>query len=98
MRSHTNGPAMVKTIPPAIRLHVEGKWELLSALDNRFNVGQRGWQSVIKHYCSSVNGSPYWMLLEYATTPTVCAYCGVDMPESIVALFKLQNWDVIRSI
>ena len=77
---------------PTVVLYTEGKWELLDATHNRFNVGIRGWQSVIKHRCDT-SGSPYWMLLERPDTPTVCVYCSLPMPAGIVALFKLQNWD-----
>ena len=83
-------------IPPAKVLHSEEGWELLDATTGRFNTGVRGWQSVIKHYCSNINGSPYWMLLEWHNTPTMCAYCKKDMPAGIVALFKLQNMETIR--
>jgi hypothetical protein len=76
-------------------LHKDGDWQLLDATDGRYNVGQRAWQSVIKHWCHS-KGSPYWMLLEHASTPTCCVYCKTAMPDSIVALFKLQNWECIR--
>ena len=87
---------IVSTIPPTPQLYAEGKWEILDATNNRFNVGQRGWQSVIKHNCSNINGSPYWMLLEWHSTPTRCNYCDEEMPPSIVCLFKLQNMDAMR--
>ena len=83
-------------IPLTKRLYYEGKWELLDATMNRFNVGQRGWQSVIKHYCPNINGSPYWMLLEWHNTPTRCNYCNEEMPASIVCLFKFQNMEAMR--
>ena len=85
---------MVST--PAIKLHREGKWELLDATNDRYNVGQRGWQSVIKHYCPTIMGSPYWMLLEWHDSPTICTYCKEEMPLSIVCLFKLHNMEVMR--
>ena len=91
---------MRSTRQPSIVLHKEGRWELLDAAKNRFNVGNPGryWQSVIKHWCtpSMVEGSPYWMLLEYANTPTVCIYCKEPIPDSIVVMFKFMNWECIR--
>ena len=79
-------------------LYTENKWELIDATTGRFNVGTRlpGWQSVIKHHCNNINGQPYWMLLEFWNTPTVCPYCTEDMPLGIVALFKLQNMEAMR--
>ena len=81
---------------PPIILHKEGKWELQAASNNRFNVGGRGWKSVIKHTCKLEPASHYWMLLEHACSPTRCFYCSEPIPESIVCLFKLQNWECIR--
>ena len=77
-------------------LHTENKWELIDATTGRFNVGTRGWQSVIKHHCKNINGQPYWMLLEFWSTPTVCPYCTEEMPVGIVALFKFMNWECIK--
>ena len=77
-------------------LHKEGNWELLDATKNRFNVGPREWQSVIRHLCPHTPSSPYWMLLEYSDSRTFCTYCKEDMPVGIVCLFKLQNWESIR--
>lgn len=77
-------------------LHQDGSWKLLSTETTWVLVSCQGWQSVIKHHCGALKGSPYWMLLEHATSPTKCAYCHEQMPEGIVALFKLQNWEVIR--
>ncbi|KKL11717.1 hypothetical protein LCGC14_2542990 [marine sediment metagenome] len=87
-----------RQIPPAKVLHTEDNWELLDATTGRYNTGRpgRGWQSVIKHHCSNINGSPYWMLLECHSTPTRCNYCNEEMPPSIVALFKLQNMEAMR--
>ena len=76
-------------------LFKEGKWQLLDATNGRYNVGTRGWQSVIKHWCD-VQGSPYWMLIERHDAPTRCVYCKEAMPDSIVALFKLQNEESMR--
>ncbi len=86
---------------PAKVLHTEDNWELLDATTGRYNTGMprrgwRGWQSVIKHHCSNINGAPYWMLLECHETPTRCNYCNEEMPLSIVALFKLQNMEAMR--
>ena len=77
---------------PQIILHQEGKWSLLEATRSNYYAGQIGWNSVIKHYCDK-NENPYWMLLEKYDTPTICLYCNEDMPASIVALFKFQNWE-----
>ncbi len=76
-------------------LFKEGDWQLLEASKGRYNVGPRGWQSVIKHWCI-LKGSPYWMLLEHHDTPTRCVYCKEAMPDSIVALFKFQNMEAMR--
>jgi hypothetical protein len=77
-------------------LFKEGDWMLLDTQHGRaYNTGPRGWQSVIKHWCI-LNGSPYWMLLERHDTPTRCVYCKVDMPDSIVCLFKLQNEEAMQ--
>ena len=84
-------------IPPAMVLHTKDSWELLDATTNRFHTGVgRGWQSVIKHHCDKLQGAPYWMLLEWHSTPTRCNYCSEEMPASIVCLFKLQNMDAMR--
>ena len=80
----------------AVVLHEEEGWQLLDATNDRYNVGQRGWHSVIKHYCPNINGAPYWMLLEQHSTPTRCNYCDEEMPPSIVCLFKFQNMEVMR--
>ena len=80
----------------AVILHTEGDWQLVDATTGRFEAGTRGWQSVIKHHCSNIHGQPYWMLLEFWSTPTVCPYCTEEIPLGIVALFKLQNMEVIR--
>lgn len=77
-------------------LHKEGRWELLDATDNSFNVGPLQWESVIRHHCLRAPGSPYWMLLEKSTTPTRCYYCKSNMPVAIICLFKLQNWERIK--
>ncbi len=77
-------------------LFEEGNWSLLDATERRFNTGPREWQSVIKHHCPNTPGSPYWMLLEWVWSPTRCVYCKENMPEGIVCLFKLQNWEIIR--
>ena len=84
------------TIPHADVLHTEGKWELVDATNNKYYTGVLDWQSVIRHYCDALNLSyPYWMLLERAGDPTRCEHCRTPIPESIVALFKLQNWEYI---
>ena len=84
-------------IPPTKVLHTEDGWELLDAKSGRYNTGrERGWQSVIKHYCANINGSPYWMLLEYHDAPTLCKYCKEEMPPGIVALFKFHNMEAMR--
>lgn len=77
-------------------LYEEGTWRLMSTENNAYLAAHEGWKSVIRHYCSNVSGIPYWMLLEYADSPTQCTYCCQTMPVGIVALFKLQNWDVIK--
>ncbi len=94
---------MIKMTSPSLNtrkprrvLFEEGNWELLDATENKFNVGPREWQSVIRHHCPKARGSPYWMLLEWSWSPTICTYCKEDMPVGIVALFKLQNWEIIR--
>lgn len=84
-------------VPPAVVLHTEEGWELLDATTGRYNLGaKRGWQSVIKHYCANINGSPYWMLIERHSTTTRCNYCNEEMPASIVCLFKFQNMEAMR--
>jgi hypothetical protein len=75
-------------------LHEEGKWSLLRTKMQTI-VGHQGWKSVIRHDCDT-NGSPYWMLLEWHTSPTCCVYCKEDMPDGIVALFKFLNSEVMR--
>ena len=75
-------------------LHREGKWTMVATQLHTI-VGHQGWKSVIRHDCETV-GSPYWMLLEWHTTPTMCVYCKEDMPDGIVGLFKLLNGDVMR--
>ena len=86
---------IVPTIPPSSVLHKEGSWELISTDKSWGYVAHQGWQSVICHDCGTTGG-PYWMILEYANTLTLCLYCSIPMPESIVALFKLQNWEMIK--
>lgn len=97
MIDSTRNPNRIKISP--IILHTEGRWELQDATNNRFNVGGRGWKSVIKHNCNSkvVSGGPYWMLIERTQDPTKCVYCLEPMPVGIVCLFKLQNWECIRT-
>ncbi len=78
----------------SIMLHHVDKWKLYSANHGDYLAYSMGFKSVIWHYCNELNNSPYWMVLEKENDPTICTYCGVDIPESIVCLFKLQNWDV----
>jgi hypothetical protein len=75
-------------------LHEEGNWSMVSTKLHTI-VGNQGWKSVIRHDCETV-GSPYWMLLEYHVTPTLCVYCQEAMPDGIVSLFKFLNSEVMR--
>ena len=75
-------------------LHTEDDWSLVSTKIHTI-VGHQGWRCIIKHDCELV-GSPYWMLIESHKSPTLCVYCKMDMPDSIVALFKFLNDEVIR--
>jgi hypothetical protein len=72
----------------------EGDWQLRAVGEYLRSAGN-GWQSVILHACD-LAGSPYWMLLEYHTTPTLCLYCSDPIPDGIVALFKFHNDRCIR--
>ncbi len=72
----------------------EGKWGLHTVRPNT-GTARAGWQSIISHDCD-VNGSPYWMLIEYHSRHTTCMYCNEDMPDGIVALFKFHNERMIQ--
>ena len=87
---------IVKNVPTGVLLHCEGRWELLDASSNRYSCTPVGWKSVIKHHCPNVGSSPYWMLIKWHNSPTICTYCHEDMPASIVCLFKLHNIEAMR--
>ncbi len=72
----------------------EGKWNLHIVRPNT-GTQRAGWSSIISHDCD-LNGSPYWMLIEYHSRKTACMYCEEDMPAMIVGLFKLHNEHMIE--
>ena len=76
-------------------LFTEGRWQL-HASGAKTWANSQGWQTVIAHMCPNAKGTPFWMLIEHHRDPTVCVYCKVEMPDSIVTLFKLQNMDAMR--
>ena len=75
-------------------LFEEGKWGLHKPQSPSWT-DKEGWQSVISHDCT-VLSAPCWMLLAYHSNKTACPYCAERMPPSIVALFKLQNGDIMK--
>lgn len=78
-------------------LHEEGSWLLKSTeKSNDKWMSRQGWLSVIEHDCPHTQGSPYWMLIEYANDESICLYCNEHMPDTIACLFKLMNWEKIK--
>ena len=71
----------------------EGTWSIHKVKAST-TTAQVGWRSIISHDCD-LNGSPYWMLIEYHDRKTCCMYCDEAMPDSIIALFKFHNEDMI---
>jgi len=75
-------------------LFEEGKWGLHKPHPTSW-ADTEGWQSVISHDCK-VSSAPCRMLIEHHSNKTACPYCAERMPPSIVALFKLQNGDIMK--
>ena len=75
-------------------LFEEGTWGIHKVKASTMT-SKVGWRSIISHDCD-LNGSPYWMLIEYHDRATCCIYCDEAMPDGIIALFKFHNEDMIQ--
>jgi hypothetical protein len=76
-------------------LFIDGDWQLHPAGTGTWSERQ-GWHTIIAHMCPDVKGTPFWMLIERHEAPTICMFCKADMPDTIIALFKLHNMDMIH--
>jgi hypothetical protein len=76
-------------------LFTDDRWQIHAAGGDTW-AERQGWQTIIAHMCVDAHGAPFWMLLEHHRDPEICMYCKEPMPEGIVALFKLQNMDMIH--
>jgi hypothetical protein len=77
-------------------LFEDSRWSIHDAHPGTWS-GHQGWQTIIAHDCEGVKGAPYYMLIEHHRDSTRCTYCKIEMPASIITLFKLQNMAMIRS-
>ena len=81
-------------------LHTEGEFTLRKRTGDP-HVGSDKFQSIIQHECSAGevgkrNSRKVWRGTWSAAETEVCQRCRVKIPEGLLTLWKLHNWDALQ--